>query len=160
MRLIFLAATALSVTGTALAYQTAGADMDASVTPPEATATTTTIDPVTATPAPVNLQTFAGMGGPYEEVYGSGSVNLTPRPAEQNYPPCDPGPGDDNCIQLYERGVRRSYAQWVRAHDARPAPNQLAMGGPEPSAPRRTQVAAHDPRCIEHDEQGGEARGM
>ena len=23
----------------------------------------------------------------------------------EDYPPCDPGPGDDNCIQLYERGV-------------------------------------------------------
>ena len=79
-----------------------------------------------------------------------------------NYRPCRPGPGDDNCIQLYERGVRRSYAQWVREHDPRPAPAQLAMGGPAPeaSAPRRAQVAAHDPRCIEHDEQGGEARGM
>src|SRR3546814_17502763 len=24
------------------------------------------------------------------------------------YPPCDPGPGDDNCIQLYEAGVDSS----------------------------------------------------
>jgi hypothetical protein len=32
-----------------------------------------------------------GIGGPIEERTG--------------YPPCDPGPGDDKCIQLYERGV-------------------------------------------------------
>lgn len=31
------------------------------------------------------------MGGPIEERTG--------------YPPCDPGPGDDRCIQLYEPGV-------------------------------------------------------
>ena len=33
------------------------------------------------------------------------SAELTPRPATMNYPPCDPGPGDDRCIQLYEPGV-------------------------------------------------------
>lgn len=33
----------------------------------------------------------SGVGGPVEERTG--------------YPPCDPGPGDDQCIQLYERGV-------------------------------------------------------
>jgi len=27
--------------------------------------------------------------------------------AATDYPPCSPGPGDDRCIQLYERGVRR-----------------------------------------------------
>ena len=36
---------------------------------------------------------YTGMGGPLEEV------------AETSYPPCRPGPGDDHCIQLYERGV-------------------------------------------------------
>lgn len=35
-----------------------------------------------------------GVGGPVEERAG--------------YPPCDPGPGDDSCIQLYERGVTGS----------------------------------------------------
>jgi hypothetical protein len=37
--------------------------------------------------------TYTGMGGPLEEVDTSA------------YPPCSPGPGDDRCIQLYERGV-------------------------------------------------------
>jgi hypothetical protein len=32
-----------------------------------------------------------GVGGPVE--------------AQSGYPPCSPGPGDDRCIQLYERGV-------------------------------------------------------
>jgi hypothetical protein len=36
---------------------------------------------------------YTGMGGPLEEV------------APTSYPPCHPGPGDDRCIQLYERGV-------------------------------------------------------
>jgi hypothetical protein len=40
-----------------------------------------------------------------------------------SYPPCDPGPGDDNCIQLYERGVRASYAQWQQ--------DRTGMGGPD-----------------------------
>ena len=34
---------------------------------------------------------FQGVGGPVE--------------AQSGYPPCSPGPGDDRCIQLYERGV-------------------------------------------------------
>ena len=34
---------------------------------------------------------YEGMGGPIE--------------AQSGYPPCSPGPGDDRCIQLYERGV-------------------------------------------------------
>lgn len=42
------------------------------------------------------------------------------------YRACRPGRGDDNCIQLYERGVRASYASWQRNH-----PGRAAMGGPE-----------------------------
>jgi len=34
---------------------------------------------------------YQGVGGPIE--------------AQSGYPPCSPGPGDDRCIQLYERGV-------------------------------------------------------
>jgi hypothetical protein len=40
------------------------------------------------------MNSTAGIGGPAEERTG--------------YPPCDPGPGDDSCIQLYERGVTGS----------------------------------------------------
>lgn len=37
---------------------------------------------------------YQGVGGPVE--------------AQSGYPPCSPGPGDDRCIQLYERGVTGS----------------------------------------------------
>lgn len=37
---------------------------------------------------------YQGVGGPIE--------------AQSGYPPCSPGPGDDRCIQLYERGVTGS----------------------------------------------------
>jgi hypothetical protein len=39
---------------------------------------------------------YTGVGGPLEEVATT---------ATTDYPPCRPGPGDDRCIQLYERGV-------------------------------------------------------
>jgi len=59
--------------------------------------------------------TAVGMGGPIEA---------------QGYPACRPGAGDDNCIQLYERGVRDELAAY-KASDG-PA---IGMGGPfEPAA--------------------------
>jgi hypothetical protein len=72
-----------------------------------------------------------GMGGPLDESAAVKTTDLTPRPATMNYPPCDPGPGDDRCIQLYEPGVRAQLASWDRdtgglADDS--ATN--AMGGP------------------------------
>lgn len=73
----------------------------------------------------------AGVGGPLEEGGQVASADLTPRPATMNYPPCDPGPGDDRCIQLYEEGVREQLASWNRPtgglldHSA-----TTAMGGP------------------------------
>lgn len=95
-----------------------------------------------------------------------------PAPAPVTYRPCRPGPGDDNCIQLYERGVRPAYARWLRTHggDARPA--QAAVGGPiEPRArPARARHAraghrphaAADTRCPPqaHRPDSGETRGM
>lgn len=57
-----------------------------------------------------------GMGGPEEAV--------------ESYPPCDPGRGDDRCIQLYERGVATALAQWKSGADA-----DAAMGGPFEPAP-------------------------
>ena len=56
--------------------------------------------------------TADGQGGPYEPV------------ASTSWPACDPGPGDDRCIQLYEPGVRGAFAQWSAGRD------QVAMGGP------------------------------
>ncbi|HEY0012364.1 MAG TPA: hypothetical protein VGB79_05870 [Allosphingosinicella sp.] len=63
-----------------------------------------------------------GQGGPLE-----------PR----GYPACRPGRGDDNCIQLYERGVSADLAAW-KASDA-PA---MGMGGPlEPAAGAKAEAA-------------------
>ena len=60
-------------------------------------------------PVPVEV----GVGGPYEPVE-TAAADLAPRPAAQNYPACRPGQGDDNCIQLYEPGVRQQLAAWNR----------------------------------------------
>jgi hypothetical protein len=95
------------------------ATVDSSTYP---TTTTTTV-------AQPDMSTFAGMGGPYEEVYGAGGVSLTPRPADRNFPPCRPGPGDDNCIQLYEPGVREYLASWDRPTGGLQG-SETAMGGP------------------------------
>ena len=68
-----------------------------------------------------------GVGGPLEP----NALDLTPRPATHNYPPCDPGPGDDNCIQLYEPGVRTALASWNGPTGGLAGNNEAtAMGGP------------------------------
>jgi hypothetical protein len=56
--------------------------------------------------------TESGIGGPLETADTSAALDLTPRPASANYPACHPGPGDDNCIQLYEPGVETALASW------------------------------------------------
>ncbi len=66
---------------------------------------------VEATDSGMTDVSTAGVGGP-EEVVTTSAADLTPRPATHNYPPCNPGPGDDNCIQLYEPGVRTALASW------------------------------------------------
>jgi hypothetical protein len=63
-------------------------------------------------------------------------AETTPQPAAGNYPPCSPGPGDDHCIQLYERGVRAQLASWEQPTGTL-ADNSAtnAVGGPyEPVA--------------------------
>jgi hypothetical protein len=76
------------------------------------------------------LKSSNGVGGPVE-VAGSTSLDLTPRPAAGNYPACDPGPGDDRCIQLYEPGVRAQLAAWNRTTGGLgEASASSAMGGP------------------------------
>ena len=74
--------------------------------------------------------TQTAMGGPIEEGAMT-TASLAPRPATTNYEPCEPGPGDDRCIQLYEPGVRAQLASWnaptggLADHSA-----TTAMGGP------------------------------
>ena len=58
------------------------------------------------------------MGGPYEPVTAHAMSMMThetsyegmggPIDERTGYPPCEPGPADDSCIQLYERGVTGS----------------------------------------------------
>ncbi len=56
----------------------------------------------------IDRQSRVSMGGPYEAVYDDDeAVTLEQGPTDRYYPPCRPSPADDNCIQLYERGVRR-----------------------------------------------------
>lgn len=83
------------------------------------------------------------VGGPYEEI-AAASVDLTPRLAEGNYPPCDPGPGDDRCIQLYEPGVRAQLASWDRPTGGlADGSATTAMGGPYEPVDADTTVASH-----------------
>jgi len=98
---------------------------------------------------PLSPVEHSGVGGPEEAVAG----DLTPRLAAHNYPPCDPGPGDDNCIQLYEPGVRTALASWNAPTGGLIGQGAAtAMGGPyEPAdAGMKTADAAiatehHDP---------------
>ena len=106
------------------------------------------------------------IGAAYPETT-NGDAGLRPAQATTagsvNYRPCRPGPGDDSCIQLYERGVRLSYAQWLRGHEAEEEPTRLAMGGPGPQdniAPRHSSDESDDPRCVEGNTANGETRGM
>jgi len=79
-----------------------------------------------------------GVGGPLEPAQAApvettiAAADLTPHPATQNYPPCDPGPGDDSCIQLYEPGVRVALASWSQPTGglSDPSAPATAMGGP------------------------------
>jgi hypothetical protein len=89
--------------GTAAATGTGDPDLDLAVDPDAEQASLT------------------GMGGPEEPV----EMAATAAPAAPvGYRPCRPGPGDDNCIQLYEPGVREALASWT------PRTEAVAMGGP------------------------------
>lgn len=57
-----------------------------------------------------NMPHAPAMGGPLDDM---AATDTTPRPATQNYPACQPGPGDDSCIQLYEPGVETALASWT-----------------------------------------------
>lgn len=57
-------------------------------------------------------------------------------PASPAWPACRPGPGDDRCIQLHERGVRAAYAQWTggEARDGMGGPDEDEMAAEHASA--------------------------
>jgi hypothetical protein len=104
------------------------------VTPIDQTDPATTGDPA-GTGAPVDTMdttTTVGEASTMAAPVQTAALDLTPRPATQNYPACEPGPGDDSCIQLYERGVRTALASWNRPTGGHgDGAVQTAMGGPE-----------------------------
>ena len=71
------------------------------------------------------IETMTGMGGPEEPVEAPAVRAVS----ANDYPPCT-SRADDNCIQLYEPGVRESLAAFQASHDM----NQTGMGGPEEAA--------------------------
>jgi len=80
------------------------------------------------------IDTTYAVGGPDEEAGTAptliAAADTSPRPAAQNYPACAPGPGDDNCIQLYEPGVRTALAAWTQPTGGLAEPGQ-AMASAE-----------------------------
>jgi hypothetical protein len=72
------------------------------------------------------------------------SADLTPRPAATNYPACHPGPGDDDCIQLYERGVRTALASWDRPTGGFASEQAQAMAANSSPSDDATEVASAD----------------
>lgn len=68
-----------------------------------------------------------GQGGPFEAADADSE--------RTEWPACRPGPGDDRCIQLYERGVSRAYAQWSAGR------SRMAMGGPEETVTAKADSA-------------------
>lgn len=169
MKSLLIAASALTIGGAALAYDRTGeptVPVDASQMEQDRTDTQTRMEydrpPVAAErdltedayAATSEREDWSGMGGPYEEVYASGAIDMSPRAAGANYPACQPGPGDDNCIQLYERGVRTALASWsgetggyLGATDTR-----TAMGG-------HLEEVDHDARYAAHDDEQYEGVG-
>ena len=96
----------------------------------------------------------SGMGGPYEEIAArsDGTHDLTPRPAVKNYPPCDPGPGDDHCIQLYEPGVRQALASWNREGGGLwTGETEVAMGGPYEPVDGEAELAMNGDGTVDAD---------
>lgn len=104
-----------------------------------------------------------GVGGPLEEIDAktASAAELTPRQAAHNYPPCShSGPGDDNCIQLYEPGVRQQLASWTQptgglagADETRMAAagatTETGVGGPYEPVESSTELAMNGDGSID-----------
>src|SRR3546814_9517505 len=98
MKTAVMIVAALMVGGSALAQTTSD---PYAIDDPYATDTTVTSDLDTTT---TDTTTATGVGGPYQPT----TTAMGAASSKGGYPPCDPGPGDDNCIQLYEAGVDSS----------------------------------------------------
>jgi hypothetical protein len=84
------------------------------------------------------LSAFVLIGAAYPDApklaYGAAVMAGTSDVTGPTYRPCRRDRRDDRCIQLYERGVRASYAAWLR---------EQGMGGPDAdyaAAPRRERM--------------------
>ncbi len=60
------------------------------------------------------------------------------------YPPCVRGVREDRCIQLYERGVRRSYQRWLASHGRG---ERVATAAPGSNRVYRACRGRGDDRC-------------
>ena len=74
--------------------------------------------------------------------------------ASATYRACRPGPGDDRCIQLYERGMRSAYARWQDDQEPAPGRREVAAGVrrdaggvPTEQALRRMRSNVNDSNC-------------
>jgi hypothetical protein len=113
------------------------------------------------------LSGFVLVGAAYPEAPMPAGVTTAQAPAA-TYRACRRGdPSDDRCIQLYERGVRASYARWQAAHGGERV--EVAAAEPRRARPaRRAQQLAANDRCApdspdhaqHRDETDSDVRGM
>lgn len=114
MKRMIFAAGALLLGTSALAWQPSPTAPAADSSKPA----TVAVDPAVKTPPPKVAPKPATSVSKAEAASASwiaddqSLAETTPQSAAGNYPPCSPGPGDDHCIQLYERGVRAQLASW------------------------------------------------
>lgn len=79
-------------------------------------------------------------GGGSADMSAAADTMATAEVAQAALPACRPGPGDDRCVQLYERGVRAAFAQWQAGRE------RLGMGGPEePAVTGKDEMASAEP---------------
>jgi hypothetical protein len=76
-------------------------------------------------------------------VFADAAVAGAERARQVEYPPCKKGVREDRCIQLYERGVKRSYQRWL-ASNGRGATPAAAAG---PARTYRACRGRNDDRC-------------
>ena len=77
-------------------------------------------------------------------VFADAAVAGAERAKRVEYPPCKKGVREDRCIQLYERGVKRSYQRWLASH-GRAGSQVAAAEGPRRAYPRCR--GRNDDRC-------------
>lgn len=91
------------------------------------------------------LSGFVLVGAAYPEAPTPTGVSTGQAPVA-TYRACRRGdPSDDRCIQLYERGVRASYARWQAAHGGERT--EVAAAEPRRARPHRSQRLALNERC-------------